>query len=285
MIDDIRIDVKDFSLNQDLYRGMLISYITKLESSICDLMSIEYFPDHIRRFNEAASYLCMDINKFEESFKDIKHLKEVGTTSFAEKISVNKCFRKSARDVCVGIEFYTEKMKALCRFYFYMDEEKTKNGEEWLKTIKQFEKSNNGKYITRFLEVSKEYNSLKEYSLIKDMRNDETHNESIIELLEYKQKVDTSTPGDFDTDYLISDELIFRSIKNLIESLKTVVNALDDLLMNLSLGDVYNYIEKNKDILSNIISPDERLRVSEQKIKHYKSIVKELEKNQEKGKQ
>ena len=55
------------------------------------------------------------------------------------------------------------------------------------------------------------------------------------------------------------------------------------LLTNISLGDVYGYIEKNKDKLSNIISADERLKVSEQKIKRYKKTIKELEKNQEEG--
>ena len=146
------------------------------------------------------------------------------------KIVNETLFRKSARCVCAEMFMYEEKIKNLARVILGLDKRKTKKYDKLMHELKKYSKNNT--HIKAFIKTYGKYGADPDVKFIKKIRNDEIHNDSVID--EYTD-IQNIAPGivSYCTVYFVVDnEKLYKSIQQALNQQILLKNALQAILDN-----------------------------------------------------
>lgn len=133
----------------------------------------DWLIEKVRMFNSSTSYL----------FNSIMNM--LNMWNYYNNVLMDEAFlRMEIRNTCINISIYVEKIKSLCRYYFFFDENATKYTDKFMKTLKQLNKLD--PKIIKFINVCYRINNDISYKWISNIRDSEIHNESIIDKHNYE---------------------------------------------------------------------------------------------------
>ncbi len=199
------------------------------------------FREKIRRFNNSIIYLTVAIFRFVNYYFLCEKCDDEET-----KTCLSIWCRYEARCVCNETFMYQEKLKSILRNFFGLDIKKTKTYSVFIKELKKFEKDNIS--ITEFCNESNKYYNDTIVAFINDIRNNEIHNDSLLD--EFNDKIDVGNGMIIYTKpfYNIETKQLYDNIKDCLEkllSLKTTVqNIIDNVIKGQWKTMIPNYIKQ-----------------------------------------
>lgn len=200
--------------------------------------------ERIRRFNSSSEFLIESINR---------------TIMLNEQIKSNKdnrleiLLRKELRNICINLEIYINKIITFCKYYLFFDIDKTDDGKIFMDTLKQFFILN--PIFKKFHDLCSEAYQNSDLVYINDIRNKEIHNESPLDIHNYRFDDNCNVE---DLGYKISDESIFEKIYNVVYIVIKIRKLLQELLEKVTPENIADFVQKNK--LNNIIQPKLRYK-------------------------
>lgn len=252
------IKFEDLLLNESNVDHNFFAYekdVTKINNFEHNDLINDWLIEHIRRFNSSVNFLINDLREL-RFYTNLLTENKNKTTINNVLVNIDYKMRCSCRNICIDLDIYIEKIKEFCRYYFFMDKEKTDAFTNWEKALKQFVNIRNGNYILNFLKECKHLFENDNTQYILGIRNAEIHNYSPLDLIEYKFYENVLTPKP--QKYVISTNDIYNSIIECLNVIIYVKNALQEIIQNIKPLDIYNYISKNRTKLKFIIDPQER---------------------------
>ena len=216
----------------------------------------DYLIERVRRLNISANYLVVSLQRFQYNALCLTQKHD----EFDEKdyYAFLNNYRCSCRDVLINIDIFIENIKTFIRYYFFMDLDKTDDTKIWMKTLKNYDKIPQWKYIQVFLDKCSLLYVHEDTKLLNNIRNKEVHSTSPIQLMKYKFLVGNLIP--VPVEYIISNQELHDKILNVVELLLDVVAALQDLLNNISPKNILNYLSPQDGKLKNIIKMSNRYK-------------------------
>lgn len=222
--------------------------------------------ERIRRLNATANYLIASLQRL-QFFGDA--LSKLAATSnendsYGELVMNH---RAACRDICINIDIYVESITSFCRYYFFMDKATTDDTTVWYQTFDQYKQIEGWTYIENFLAACKRMFKNPDTKFIINIRNKETHNESPLELINYKFEKDLPIP--VPVEYVIPNQTLHNKIVSVIELLTSVVASLQELLENISPANIRKYLSTQTDCLENILKPEDRYKEERKYFKQF----------------
>ena len=274
MGNDIRIDTKDFQINQEKCPQAFFAFATDPNDfSPKDLVK-EWHIEHIRRFNVSANYLYASLTRFMLSASMRIDIEDKDYNEQELQI-INQEFRLDSRDLCINIAMYVDKVKSFCGHYFFINPDTTQNAKEWIKTMEHFIHMPNGKWVDIFLSLARDFYNMESFKFVKNIRDDEIHNESVIELMDYDLVNKDGATQIVSLGYIVSENSLYGNILDTIEPLKELSKALNNMILRINPVHVYKYLEDKKWNLKGIINPDERYKKAREIDYLYSNVNKE----------
>ena len=212
--------------------------------------------EHIRRFNATAEYLARSLHKV-HAFGMLLSKGVLISTENGILIDVQKEHRIACRDAFMNIDVYIEAVKAFCRYYFFMDPKQTDDGVKWYQAMLQYKALAGWDYIERFLSQCDSVKNDKTIQFLTQVRNNEVHSESPIELIRYSfDKNMTPIPQ----EYVISNQHLHNRITHAALMLVTLAQRLQDVIDHISPGSLYGFLKDKNGQLINIIRIEDRYK-------------------------
>lgn len=222
--------------------------------------------ERLRRLNATADYLVLSLQRLQilgdalskfdgESCEDKNYHVLIGN------------HRAACREVCINIDIYTESVKSFCRYYFFMDRKETDNTLEWCKALQQYKEISGWAYIEKFLSACRVMFKNEDTKFLTRIRNEEVHNVSPFELINYKFGEKGLMP--IPTEYVISNQDIHNKIVNVVCLLLNVVSSLQEMLNNISPSAIYKYLSAQDGCLKNILKMKDRYKKEREYVKQF----------------
>ena len=220
--------------------------------------------ERIRRLSSSARYLILSLQRLQVFGEYMEKLGEL-SKDFDSYYVLIENHRAACRDVCINIDIYVEHIKSFCRYYFFMEREKTDKTKEWRKALEQYKNLSEWIYIEKFIDSCSTMFKNEDTKFLIDLRNEEVHNVSPLELIQYKFQDAALAP--VPNEYIISSQELHNKIVNVISLLLVVVSSLQDLLNNISPRAIYNYLAPQDGCLKNIIKMADRYKKEREYVK------------------
>ena len=224
----------------------------------------DWLIEHVRRFNSSSAYLISSLNRM-ANFGQLLTDNASQNTDQAQLSVLMSEHRAACRDSAINIDVLVEKIKEFCRYYFFMDREKTDNAKSWIKALNQYNKIKNWSYLEDFIKKCNRFYDNDDVKFITNIRNREVHNDSPIELIHYRFKEKELIP--IPENYTISNQDLHNKITIVIQLLIELIQSLQNVLVNITPGSIWGYLEKNN--LENIIKPEERYKKEREYVKEF----------------
>lgn len=222
--------------------------------------------ERIRRLNASAGYLIRSLQQL-QIFGDVLTKLGESPQNLDNYYVLIGNHRASCREVCINIDIYTESVKSFCRYYFFMDREATDNTLAWCKALAQYKQISGWTYIENFLSACRIMFENKDTKFLTSIRNEEVHNVSPLELINYKFQEKALIP--IPTEYILANQDLHNKIVNVINLLLTVTSSLQAILNNISPGAIYKYLSPQDGCLKNIIKMADRYKKEREYVKQF----------------
>ena len=184
-----------------------------------------------------------------------------------EYTSLIMLHRSACRDVCINIDVYIEGIKTFIRYYFFMDKNKTDNTKSFISTLLEYKKLTKWEYIDNFIKACKTLHKDDDANFLKTIRDNEMHNSSPLELINYEFAEGILIP--VAKDFVISNELLHNKIVNVIKVLENVCSLLQKLVEHISPFDINSFLETRNGTLKNILRLEERYKKENEYVKQF----------------
>lgn len=184
--------------------------------------------EFVRRYNNDVFYITDSI------FRMVNYYNLTNSSiNKDERIIYELLYRKAARCLCCEIFMYEEKIKNLIRIILNFDKSKTKKYDKFKQELKRQSKNNTN--VRNFRKTYNKYEQNSYIKFIKQIRNDEIHNDSIID-----KYTDTETlaPGVTSTvriHFVISNETLYNNIQQALLQQAKLKDSLQLILDNHKL--------------------------------------------------
>lgn len=189
--------------------------------------------DKLRRVNNSVIYLGNAVNGLTNYYLLLKQ-----ETKEEQKNIYQNLYRQMCRNVCIELHVYFEKVKTLIRYYFDFKG----NVQNGLKTI-----SHNYVEIKNLLDVYTEIVNNPVFNKVMRIRNDEIHNESSIDDLEYDFSESTTNGLEVIVKgFFISNDELYYDIKLVLGLGNNFRDAMQNIISRINRIDYYNKREKEK---------------------------------------
>lgn len=261
------VDLSKLILNAAVLEHNFFFYETdpkKIESFDHNDAINDWLIEHVRRFNSSSAYLISSLNRMANYGQLLTDNASKNTDQAQLSLLINE-HRAACRDSAINIDILVEKIKELCRYYFFMNREKTDNTKSWIKALNQYKKIKNWSYLEDFIKECKRFYDNEDVKFVINIRNREVHNDSPIELIHYRFEGNELIPTP--EKYIISNQDLHNRITVVIQLLIELIQSLQNVLVNITPGSVWGYLEKNN--LENIIKPEERYKKEREYVKEF----------------
>ncbi len=261
------VDITRLILNDSVLDHSFCIYETdpsKVESFEHNDAINDWLIEHVRRFNSSTAYLISSLNRM-ACFGQLLVDSSKENMNQTQLSALSNEHRAACRDSAINIDILVEKIKELCRYYFFMDREKTDNTKSWVTALKQYNKIKNWSYLEDFLKLCKSFNDNEDVRFITNIRNREVHNDSPIELIHYR--FEGKEPIPTPESYIISNNDLHNRITVVIKSLLELIQSLQNVLVHIPPTSIWEYLENNN--LENIIKPEERYKKEREYVKEF----------------
>ena len=224
----------------------------------------DWLIEHARRFNQTAK--CLDHAYFE--------MQSYGNALIvSDSAQLDPCIwekhRYACRNVCFEIDTFIEAYKSFLRYYFFMDTRATDDGKKWYKALCNYKSIQGWDYIESVLNLCVGFIKEPRVIFIQEVRNREAHNESPIELMNYKYKDDSLEP--IPESYVLSNHDLHNTLIDIVNNLKQMTAALQIMLEHVNPVDIYDYLMANKN-LPYLIKPADRYKQEALYVQGFKDL-------------
>lgn len=180
--------------------------------------------ENVRRYNNDVFYLT------DALFRMAHYYLMTNSTTKDETLIYEVLFRRSARCVCSEIFMYEEKIKNLLRVILRLDKKKTKKYDRFKQELKRHTKDNIN--IKNFRKALNKYENSCYVKFIKKTRNDEIHNDSVIDKYTDVQTLALGVTSYCSAHYIISNETLYSNIQQALQQQALLKNSLQAILDN-----------------------------------------------------
>lgn len=180
--------------------------------------------EKIRRFNNDIIYLTLSIYRFVNYYDLMEHCDE------NSKIFNELLFRKTARCVSCELFMYEEKIKNIVRIILNFNKKATKKFSGFMRQINLIAKTNI--FVKDFSKAYRKYRNNPAVIFVKNIRNNEIHNDSQIDEYTDTQELAVGVTSFCDVHYSISNQVLYDNIKQTLIQLELVKNELQQILDN-----------------------------------------------------
>ena len=260
------VDLSKLFLNADVLEHNFFFYETdpqKIETFDHNDAVNDWLIEHVRRFNSSSAYLVSSLNRMALLGQSLE--KSANPNSGQELSILMAEHRAACRNSAINIDILVEKIKELCRYYFFMDRDKTDNAKSWIKALAQYNRIINWSCLEDFINLCKSFNDNDDVKFITNIRNREVHNDSPIELIHYR--FERNEPIPTPESYIISNNDLHNKITVVIQMLIELIQSLQNVLVNISPLSIWRYLDKIN--LENIIKPEERYKKERDYVKEF----------------
>lgn len=218
-------------LQLDLTQYLTLNNLTeKITTNAFDSRGLFYtvnkdLRENVRRYNNDVFYLTDALFRMVHYY----HLMTDSTTR-DETLIYEVLFRRSARCVCSEIFMYEEKIKNLLRVLLRFNKKKTQKYDDFKEELKRHTKNNI--HIKRFLKSLNKYENSSYVRFIKKTRNDEIHNDSVIDKYTDVQTLAKGVTAHCSVHYIIRNETLFSNIQQALQQQVILKNSLQTVLDN-----------------------------------------------------
>ena len=214
----------------------------------------------IMRFNSSAKRLVRSLQRvhgFGQLLSEEKNIIEENGI----KVDVLFEHREACRDAYVNFDVMLDKVKVLCRYYFFMNVLKTDKYSHWYQALEQYKALDDKKwgYISGFLHCCKMLYSDSIVRKVMDIRNKDLHFDSPFDLIEYDYKEGTIIPVAI--KYVYSNQDLHKDLVHSVNLLIPVISSLQSILENISVYDLYMQLEHKGLMHSRLYKVNERYKV------------------------
>ncbi len=184
--------------------------------------------EFVRRYNNDVFYITDSI------FRMVNYYNLMNDSSNEnEHIIYEVLYRKAARCVCAEIFMYEEKIKNLLRIILGFDKSKTKKYDKFKQELKRHSKTN--LHVKNFRKTYNKYEQNTYIKFIKQIRNDEIHNDSVIDKYTDVQTLAPGFTSFCNIHYVISNELLYNNIQQALLQQAMLRDNLQKILNNHKL--------------------------------------------------
>lgn len=219
------------NLQLDLTQYLTLNNLTeKITTDTFDSRGLFYtvnkdLRENVRRYNNDVFYLTDAIFKMVHYY-DLM----TDSTTRDEKLVYEVLFRRAARCVCSEIFMYEEKIKNLLRVLLRFNKKKTKKYDDFKQELKRHAKNNT--HIKSFQKTLHKYESSSYVKFIKKTRNDEIHNDSVIDKYTDVQTLAPGVTSYCSVHYIISNDTLYSNIQQALQQQVILKNSLQVVLDN-----------------------------------------------------
>lgn len=213
----------------------------------------------IMRFNSSAKRLVRSLQRvhgFGQLLREEKNIIE------ENDIIVDVLFehREACRDAYVNFYVMLEKVKVLCRYYFFMNVLKTDKYTHWYQALEQYKTLGDKKwrYISVFLDCCKVLYNDSIVRKVMDIRNDDLHFDSPFDLMEYDYKEGTLIT--MPVKYVHSNQDLHNDLVHSVNLLIPVISSLQSVLENITVYDLFMQLEHRGLTHSRLYKVNERYK-------------------------
>ena len=180
--------------------------------------------EKVRRFNNDVFYITDSI------FRMVNYYDLMNSSSTEdERIIYEILYRKSARCVCAEVFMYEEKIKNMIRLIYQFDDT-TRKYDIFMRRLKQYSKTD--PLAFQFRKKFIKYTNHADVKFIKQIRHDEIHNDSPIEEYTDIQPLAPGVISYCELFYVVSNEKLYNSIKEVLEQQKVLKDSVQIILDN-----------------------------------------------------
>lgn len=183
--------------------------------------------EKVRRYNNDILYLTMPILRM------VNYYELMNISTGRDKILYERLFRISARCVCVEIFMYEEKIKSLVRFILHIPKQSKRKYDDFIKQVRK--KSKNNICVQNFIKVKNKYNKNSSVAFIRSVRNNEIHNDSVLDEYTDVQTLAQGVTSICDTHYAIDSKKLYNDIQQALKQQVLLKNSLQSILDNYKL--------------------------------------------------
>lgn len=181
--------------------------------------------EKVRQYNNDVFYLTDALFRMVHYY----NLMTISTTK-DETLIYEVLFRRSARCVCSEIFMYEEKIKNLLRVILRFNKKKTKKYDRFKQELKRHAKNNI--YVKSFQKALNKYENSTYVKFIKNTRNDEIHNDSVIDKYTDVQTLAPGVTSYCSVHYIISNDTLYTNIQQALLQQVTLKNSIQVVLDN-----------------------------------------------------
>lgn len=221
-------------LQLDLESFLKLNNLTKKISADCfDSRGLFYtvnkdLRELIRRYNNDVFYITDSI------FRMVNYYNLMNNSTTEDEYTIYEIlYRKSARCTCSEIFMYEEKIKNLTRTILHFDKAKTKKYDKFKQELKRQSKIN--PHVKNFWKTYRKYGQNSYIKFIKQIRNDEIHNDSVIDKYTDVQTLAPGVTSFCDTHYVISNDVLYTNIQQALLQQVKLKDSLQIILDNYKL--------------------------------------------------
>lgn len=213
--------------------------------------------ERIRRFNASTTYLIHSLLRM-ATYGNL--LTEGKNVIIENGISIDLVteHRMACRDACINIDICIDKIKAFCRYYFFMNPVTTDDTKAWIKALKEYKAIDGWPFIESFISHCVALHDNKYTAYLTNVRNAEVHNESPFELVKYHFEGGSLQP--IPDEYVVNSEKLHNTIVETVSLLIQVISSLQTLLENITPHSIYRYLSTQDGQLKNILKMSERYK-------------------------
>lgn len=229
-------------LNEDKLSKDFFFYKENAEDLSCDDAVNDWPIEKVRIFNSSTFYLINSVVKMINLWNN-RHLEH----------SIELYLRQEIRNTCINISVYIDKVKNIMGYYFFLAPEAVFDNKEFIRAISQFKPLDDT--IVKFIDDCKKVHKDAKFNWIYNIRNEEIHNESVIDKHNYVFENGILIP--VDKGFKIDSEILLDCIKDVLELLLIIRDDVQAIFEKIPNGKVYKFI-KNDTSLKWIILPESR---------------------------
>lgn len=213
--------------------------------------------EHVRRFNSTADYLLHSLQRVSVYGQLLSDGKQ-NAIQDGKLIDIPQEHRIACRDTSINIDIYIEAIKSFCRYYFFMNKNDTDDGKKWKKALLQYKRIGGWNYIEAFLKQCETLLKSPDTIFLIQIRNDEVHNESPLQLINYTFTEDSLIPQP--SGYVISNGSLHNTITKTGSLLVIVTQSLQNILEHIPPISIYKYLTPIDGQLKYITKMEERYK-------------------------
>lgn len=186
------------------------------------------YNESIRKFNNSIFYLTVSLIDFTYYYNLFNECKDSD-----KKECLSIWCRHEARNVCCEIFMYVEKIKCLLRSILHFDKKATEKNKDFMNALKK--SANNNSYIKIFYDEAINYINNDSVVFINNIRNDDLHNESLLDAFTSKIKESDTQWLETNSVYTINNNVLYNRIKDGLIALLKIKNALQKIIENIEI--------------------------------------------------